>query len=190
MVKALELSPDGLPDEALSFAHEVGVIPTKDARVADVFQYLNVIHPSVTCSVDGDQAGNDYIATCCALQRPPAAIVRWPDGWAIENVIGWIVEADVGILAGDELQAAGLPQNAADFVTALSGPKKRDEILHGLIADAMTDSLLCRRRIGHLLRTLADISARRAPVEGSAAGIGQNNGVTTVWTFNHAFPGV
>jgi putative ATP-dependent endonuclease of OLD family len=190
MVKALELRPDELPDEALSFAHEVGVIPTKDARVADVFKHLNVIHPALTCAVDGDQAGNDYIATCCGLPSPPAAIIRWPDGWAIENIIGWIVEADVGILASDDLQAAGVPQNAADFVTALSGPKKRDEILHGLIADAMTDSLPCRRRIGHLLRTLADISARRAPVEGSAAGVVHNNGATTVWTLNHAFQGI
>src|SRR3546814_14556088 len=85
MVKALELNPDGISDEAFSFAHEVGVIPTKDARVVDVFRHLNVIHPSLTCAVDGDAAGNDYIATCCGLQAQPAAIVRWPDGWAIEN---------------------------------------------------------------------------------------------------------
>lgn len=190
MVKALELNPEGLPDEALSFAHEVGVIPTKDARVADVFHHLNVIHPSLTCVVDGDGAGNNYIATCCGLQSPPAAIVRWPDGWAIENVIGWIVEADVGILANEDLQAAGVPQNAADFVAALSGQLKKDEILHGLVADAMTGSLPCRLRVGHLLRTLADIAARRAPVNESAEGILHNNGVTTIWTFNNAFPGV
>src|SRR3546814_2565983 len=59
MVKALELNPDGISDEAFSFAHEVGVIPTKDARVVDVFRHLNVIHPSLTCAVDGDAAGND-----------------------------------------------------------------------------------------------------------------------------------
>src|SRR3546814_20752983 len=92
---ALELNPDGISDEAFSFAHEVGVSPTKDARVVDVFRHLNVIHPSLTCAVDGDAAGNDYIATCCGLQAPPAAIVRSHYGWAIENVIGWNVGADV-----------------------------------------------------------------------------------------------
>jgi putative ATP-dependent endonuclease of OLD family len=190
MVKALELNPDGLPEEALSFAHEVGVIPTKDARVADVFQHLAAIHPALTCAVDGDAAGNDYIAACCALATPPAAMVRWPDNWTIENIISWIVEADPTVLAGEDLQAAGVPQDAAGLLLALRGPTKKDEILHGLIADSMTASLPCRRRIGHLLRTLADIAARRAPVVGSALAAPHANGTTTVWTFNHAFAGI
>src|SRR3546814_20421816 len=58
MVTALELNPDGISDEAFSFAHEVGVIQTKDARVVDVFRHLNVIHPSLTCDVEGDAAGD------------------------------------------------------------------------------------------------------------------------------------
>src|SRR3546814_16192812 len=115
--------------------------------------HLNVIHPSLTCAVDGDAAGNDYIATCCGLQAPPAAIVRWPDGWAIENVIGWIVEADVAILQNGDLEAAGVPQNAVDFVTSLSGPMKKDEILHGLRSE--------ERRVGkECVRTC---SIRRSP---------------------------
>src|SRR3546814_19097888 len=162
MVKALELNPDVISDEAFSFAHEGGVSPTKDARVVDVFRHLNVIHPSLTCAVDGDAAGNDYIATCCGLQAPPAAIVRWPDGWAIENVIGWIEEADVAILQNGDLEAAGVPQTAVDFVTSLSGPMKNDAILHGLLADALIGRPPCRFWIGIVMRTRATTSARRA----------------------------
>lgn len=191
MVKALELNPDGIADEALTFAHDVGIIPTKDSRIADVFTHLNTIHPSLTCIVDGDGAGNDYVAICCGLPSPPTTIVQWPDNWAMEHVIGWIVEADIGVLASEELITEGVPQNAADFVAALSEkPMKTDEIVHKLIVDSITDSVACRTRIGHLLRTLADIAARRVPIEGSATGVAHANTTTTVWTFNNAFPGI
>jgi predicted ATPase len=191
MVKALELNSDGLTDEALAFAHEGGVIPTKDARVADVYEHLRTIHPSLTCIVDGDQAGRDYIATCCGLQSPPTAIVRWPDDWSIEHMIGWIVEADPAILVSDDLQAAAVPQDPEGLVNALRvPPMKRDEIMHGLIADAIIPSLPCRRRIGHLLRVLSDIAAGRNLPEGAAAREVHGNGVTNVWTFNNAFPGI
>ncbi len=191
LVKVLELNSEGLQDSALSFAHEVGVVPTKDARIADVYGHLSSIHPSLLCVVDGDQAGNDYIATCCGLQPPPAAIVRWSDDWKIENIIGWIVEADAQILADADLQAVGLPQDVAGLVATLSErPAKHDEILHGLIADAMIQSLPCRQRIGHLLSLLADIAAGREPADGAAVRTLHANGMTSVWTFENAFPGI
>jgi hypothetical protein len=106
-------------------------------------------------------------------------------------MIGWIVEADPTILAGDELQTAGVPQDSAGLVVALSAPPmKNDEIVHGLIADAVIPSLPCRRRIGHLLRVLSDIAAGRDLPEGAAAREVHGNGVTNVWTFNNAFPGI
>src|SRR3546814_12018488 len=100
------------------------------------------------------------------------------------RISDWSSDVCSSDLQNGDLEAAGVPQNAVDFVTSLSGPMKKDEILHGLIADAMTGSLSCRLRIGHVLRTLADIAARRAPVNGSAAGVAHNNGATTIWTFN------
>ena len=106
-------------------------------------------------------------------------------------MIGWIVEADPAILASDELQAAAVPQDPAGMVNALSAPPmKRDDIIHGLIADAIIQSLPCRRRIGHLLRVLSDIAAGRDLPEEAAAREVHRNGVTNVWTFNNAFPGI
>ena len=43
-------------------------ILTKDARVADTFRHLQGVHPSITCLVDGDQAGRTYITALCALR--------------------------------------------------------------------------------------------------------------------------
>src|SRR3546814_17729666 len=94
------------------------------------------------------------------------------------RISDWSSDVCSSDLQNGDLEAAGVPQNAVDFVTSLSGPMKKDEILHGLIADAMTGSLSCRLRIGHVIRTLAEIAARRAPVNGSAAGVAHKTGGT------------
>ena len=190
MVKTLELNPRKIDELALSFAHEVGIIPTKDTRVTEVFEHLRSIHPTLFCLFDGDAAGNNYTAACCRLAHPPKTIVRWPAGWAMEHVIGWIAEADSSVLSDAELVAARVPQTPNEFVAALSSDLKSDEIVHARIADAMTANDSCRRRIAHILRLLADLATGRAPVLDAAASETDANGITTVWTFNHGIRGI
>jgi putative ATP-dependent endonuclease of OLD family len=190
MLRVLELNPQGVDDSALAFAHEIGVIPTKDARAKEVFEHLRLINPLVFCLFDGDVAGDGYMAACCDLSVPPKAIVRWPAGWAIENVVGWISEADPSVLSSAELVAAGVPKTASALVTALSETFKANEIVHGLLADAMIGSGACRRRIAHILRLLSDIASGRAPVPDAAKTHAHSNGKTTIWTFNHAIRGI
>jgi putative ATP-dependent endonuclease of the OLD family len=43
-----------------TFTHEVGVVPTKDARVAEVFQHLNAVHPNVACLVGPGTRSIDF----------------------------------------------------------------------------------------------------------------------------------
>ncbi|MFW6039365.1 MAG: ATP-dependent nuclease, partial [bacterium] len=190
LVKALELGSSDHSDPGLSFAHEVGVVPTADARVREVYEHLRDIHPSVFCLFDGDQQGHDYTAGVCQSNPPPRLVVRWPAGWTMENVIGWIVDADPGVLTGPDLVAMGVPQTSADLVAALLGYLKTNEIVHGAIADAFVSTALCRRRIGHLMKFLSDVATGRAPTAGHGASTNHANGVTTIWTFNHAIPGV
>src|SRR3546814_4553064 len=54
-----------------NFAHEVGAVPTADARAREVFEHLRQIHSSVFCLFDGDQQGNDYTTGVCASNPPP-----------------------------------------------------------------------------------------------------------------------
>ena len=189
-VKALELRATGEDEIGLSFAHEVGVVPTKDARAAEVFQHLRAIHSTLFCLFDGDQAGTDYTLTCCRLAHPPTNIVRWPQDWEIENVVGWIVEGDPGLLNCEELMDAGVPRTSIELVVALTGPLKANEIVHATLADAMSGSAGCRRRISHVLRLLADIGSGRDPPAEAATSVLRDNGITTVWTFNDAIRGV
>lgn len=190
LVKALELNPIEIDEQALRFAHEVGLIPTKDARATEVFKYLQPIHPLAFCLFDGDTAGSDYTKACCRLPMPPRTIVRWPTNWTIEHVIGWIVEADLSVLNDAELAAIGIPQTAAEFVDALSTVFKTNEIVHARIVDAMTTSSGCRRRISHILRTLADLASGRPPALDAATDDLNANGITTVWTFNNVVCGI
>lgn len=174
-----------------SFTHEVGVIPTKDARIADVYTDLAPIHPGLTCLVDGDRAGRNYTAALAALQPPCPRIITWPEDWTIENIVAWVVAADESVLADAELVAAGLPRTAAELVGALQekGPKT-DEVLHALLADALSQHTRCCVRVAHLLTVLGAIATGRN-VPASAATLTEHpNDTTKIWKFNDAVPGI
>lgn len=190
LVKALELGSSHHADEGLSFAHEVGAIPTADARAREVFEHLREIHSSVFCLFDGDQQGDDYTTGVCALNPPPRLVIRWPIGWEMEDVVGWIVDADPAILAGADLATMGVPAASAELVAGLRGGLKTNEIVHGAIADAFANSVPCRRRIGHLLKFLADVAMGRPPAAVHGNAVQHANGITAIWTFNDAVPGI
>jgi hypothetical protein len=94
-------------------------VPTADARAREVYDHLKNIHPSVFCLFDGDEQGNNYVASVCRSGEPPRVVIRWPQGWTIESVIGWIVDADPAVLTAADLIAMGLPQTSAELVVAL-----------------------------------------------------------------------
>jgi hypothetical protein len=144
----------------------------------------------VYCLVDGDNAGAGYVETLATLENPPNSIFRWPAGWAIEDVICWIVAADPAILNSAELQGAGLPVQHAQLRAALSGALKSNEIVHTMLADALVNSDACLTRSAHILRLLADVAGGRDIPANLAASTSHQNGVTRIWIFNDAAPGI
>lgn len=190
LVKTLELGSTDHADPGLSFAHEVGAVPTADARAREVYEHLRDIHPSIFCLFDGDPQGNDYTAAICRCNPPPRLVIRWPDTWAMENVIGWIAEGDPAVLTVPHLIAMGVPQTPPDLVAALRGELKTNEIVHAAITDAFISNVACCQRISRLMRFLSDLAMRRPPVAGHGNSANHENGITTVWTFNHAVLGV
>lgn len=181
LVKCCELGI-AANDPAQSFAHEVGVIPTVDARALDTLGHLSTVAPRIVCLFDSDQAGRDYTAAACRREIAPSAIIRWPDGWSMEHVIGWIVAADPTVLDDQTLAEAGVPPGLADFITALADRDrlKRGEIVHGLIADAILRKAACRTRVSYILRVLADIASGRQPHADAA--VREERGRSVVWT--------
>lgn len=189
LARIADLTADGEPEAA--FTHEVGVIPTKDARIVDVYNDLELVHPALTCLVDGDRAGKDYIRALAARQPPCPRIIVWPDGWTIETVVAWVVAADEAVLTDAELGVAGLPRVSGELAAALmENGRKTDDVLHSLIADSISQHPRCCRRVAHLLNVLGAIAAGRNLPENGAAVFDHPNGVTKIWTFNDAVPGI
>jgi len=180
------------PEESLvSFTHEIGVIPTKDSRIADVFDDLRGVHPMLTCLVDGDGQGKGYAAALAAKVEPPVRVLIWPDGWTIEHVIGWVLAADDSILQDAELAPYELPANVGDFPAFLAEKAhKSDDVLHGLIADAISARPRCCVRVAHLLNVVSSIAMGRNIHAEWATSVTSQSGKTTIWTFNDAVPGV
>lgn len=178
-------------DEAnsVTFTHEVGVIPTKDAAVRETFLELAKVHPFLTCLVDGDAAGNTYRTALCTSNPPCQRIVQWPTGWMIEDIVAWICQADPTVLSHTDIAGLGLPTNVADLAAHLKAPlHKGNEVLHAALADAITAKPACANRVRHILGVLAAITTGRTPPTDSAVNQLHANGTTHIWTFNHAFP--
>jgi predicted ATPase len=177
--------------QGTTFTHEVGVIPTKDARINETYRDLAIVHPMITCLVDGDAAGNDYKAALSAGASPCPRVIQWPIDWTIEDVVAWVCAADAAVIAHADLAPHELPEDISNLAAFLKtkGPKS-DEVLHAALADAIVGKPACSRRARHVLSVLAAIATDKPPVANSAAPLAHANGTTTHWTFNDAFPGI
>jgi putative ATP-dependent endonuclease of the OLD family len=67
---------------------------------------------------------------------------------------------------------------------------KKDEVVQTLFADAISSKHRCSQRVRHLLSVLAAVATRRELPADAAYPHQHANGVTTMWTFNNALPGI
>lgn len=151
-------------NEESFFSSHVGLVPTHDAAVVESYNSLSSLHPKVTCLVDGDADGLGYAGQLTALATPPEVVLRWPDNWMIEDIVGWIIQPDfetiVGIL-GDSIQP--VPTSIEDLVSRLkstdrvNGGLKQDFLSYETISEAISQSLLCCQRARELLNSLTDV---------------------------------
>ena len=140
------------------FGSHVGVVPTHDAAVEATVRALRPVHPRVAALVDGDAEGRGYVQALAVQAQGPHAILRWPDDWTIEDVVGWIVEADsVRVLADVARTIAPAPASVEALVQRLKSNErqhnglKQDQIAYEAIAQAIADSEGGRHRAHELL---------------------------------------
>lgn len=162
LLKAAETSDTATADVAAAFGTAVGVVPTHDAAVVLTFKTLAACHPRVAVVVDGDVAGKGYAAELAALPQPPAAVLRWPDGWAVEDVFVWLAEGDwEKVKAGLVELPGGPPADAAGLRSRLlSKPKdggiKTDSVAYRTVVEAFIGS---PGGISDAARLLSEIAA-------------------------------
>lgn len=162
LVRAVDLAQDWSPETECRFGCHLGVIPTHDGAVVATYEGLRRLHPSLVPLVDGDGAGRGYADTLAGGGEPPSTILRWPDGWAIEHVVGWILDADPeGVVA---TLADLIDPGVADVRALITRLASKDRAAHGLkddriayeaVAGAVGASPACRARARDLLNALS-----------------------------------
>ena len=157
---------DNETDETCLFGVRVGLIPTSDAKVAETCEAISKAHPRIYALVDGDADGDRYAR---ALRDPAVGarkVLRWPDGWTIEDVVCWILQADEAA-AMDRINAdlAAAPDDCATLAARLKSEDraqnglKGDLVAYEIIANALADRPLCLARARTLLHAIAQTCA-------------------------------
>ncbi len=163
LVRGVDLRQGWGPNEESRFGSYVGVVMTHDAAIEATVTEITRLHPRVAALVDGDQAGQAYAARLAVTAAKPAVIVRWPDDWTIEDVIGWILDGDAHSLEllGDAMTPA--PSTIAELVNRLKSENrathglKRDLVAYEAVANAIGSTEGCYRRARDLLNAITDI---------------------------------
>lgn len=142
------------------FLAHVGIVRTTDAQVIATFKRLHPLHPRISCLVDGDDAGDGYATGLAALTPQPSRALRWPDGWTMEDALGWVVDGDPR-LANTIEGIDPAPSNTADLVARLkskdrdAGGLKQDRPAYEAVAQAIAASGPARLRGLSLLNAIA-----------------------------------
>ena len=160
ILRAIEMADAGHGPS--KFGVRVGVVPTSEAKVVVTCETLSGAHPYVCALVDGDDAGMGY-AKCLARSASGAQrILSWPDQWTIEDVVGWIVEADEELLMKTlTSDLACAPKSRSELVGCLKsedrkqGGMKGDIVAYEIIANALADHCPCVQRARDLLDAIA-----------------------------------
>jgi putative ATP-dependent endonuclease of the OLD family len=148
--------------DACHFASEIGVIRTKDAAVEATYRRLQELHPRLVCLVDGDKPGRGYAKALMQLDHPPAKVLRWPDAWTIESILGWIVKAAPELL--NNLDVMPPLSSVEELVCRLQtddrskGGLKQDPVFYELLAQGIAQAKPARDRARTLLNSLAEES--------------------------------
>jgi len=178
LLRIVELGDGG--EITCSYGSHIGVIPTHDACVEVTCASLATAHPNVIALVDGDVAGHGY-ANALVQAQSCTAILRWPDGWTMEDIVGWVIAGDEAAVLGN--LDANLPNAPGDLNTLIGWLKakrsadqpnglKDDRVAHETIANAMALRANCRNRAATVLQGIADVACAKATLRF----LGQNDG--------------
>jgi energy-coupling factor transporter ATP-binding protein EcfA2 len=151
----------GQASTAPPFGSVVGVVPTRDSAVRKTFERVRSLHNHVGVLVDGDEAGDGYVAELLACRPSPCCVLQWPSGWEMEDAVRWALDADAAFLLpeiNDRLSRQF--QSLDELVVALKDPSgrggglKAHYMAHEDIAGAMRTSQVCVERVERLLETI------------------------------------
>ena len=163
------------------FTSVFGVVPTENAAVLVTVEKLAPLRTGIVALVDGDPAGDQYVKQLLELSAGPDAIVQWPAGWTIEDIVGWCFADGTDVLdeVRDGVGASWSFKNVAELVALLRTKNdtvaktwglKEDVVAHDAIAGVLREHRATR--VAELLDALVSAAlgqghSRLVLVEGS-----------------------
>lgn len=163
LVRAVDLHQTWAAADECRFDALVGVIPTHDGSVLRTAAALSPLHPRVVALVDGDPEGVGYAHALTAVGAPNSGIIlRWADGQMLEDVIGWIIDADAAaclssiLIDNPPVNVTNLVARLKDDVRATGGLKK-DSSTYEAIAGAIGANEACCARARALLNAITEV---------------------------------
>jgi hypothetical protein len=128
----------------------------------DTVAKIKQIRPGVVALVDGDAAGNRYVQDLLKLANPPEHILQWPEGWMIEDVIGWVLGSEQDIVASVKLDRPDAPDSIAGIVEWLKKPTneggaKTDILAYEAVAGAILRCEPAKSRARKLLEAFIEL---------------------------------
>ena len=164
LVRAVDLHQSWAAADECRFDAFVGVIPTHDGSVVRTVAAMSPLHPRVIAMVDGDPEGVGYANVLAAAGAPNSGIIlRWADGQMLEDVIGWIIDADAANCL-PTIPIDNPPDNVANLVARLKDEKratgglKKDSSSYEAIAGAIGANEACCARSRSLLNAITGVA--------------------------------
>lgn len=156
---ALEQHQDWTADPASQqrFSTFVGVVPTDQAKIADTLAIISRVHSRPCVLLDGDGAGRGYFDAVKVMNPPPCCVVFWPENWAMEHVLTWIVGADEAGMLPALGAALGEAFADAPALTDYLLSRKSYAPTHETTAVALMANTACRARAAQMLTALSDV---------------------------------
>ena len=94
VVETGEIGTDVAESDVPAFGTAIGVVPTHNGAVAEVYDALRTLRPGLVPLMDGDDAGAEKMDQIQDSDLIPELILRWRDSWTMEDAIGWILKGD------------------------------------------------------------------------------------------------
>jgi putative ATP-dependent endonuclease of the OLD family len=164
LVRAVDLHQSWAAADECRFDSFIGVVPTHDGAVVRTVEAIAPLHPRVIAMTDGDAEGVGSAAHLVAAGSPNSGIIiRWPDGQMLEDIVGWIVEADANACL-ETIHVDQPPATVAELVTRLKSENraahglKKDTSSYEIIAGAIGANEACCTRARSLLNAITDVA--------------------------------
>jgi len=160
------------------------VLPTSDAAVVESFQEVSRFRPDAIPVIDGDGAGDGYLANLSAVTLAPARIIRYGRDAAVECLSAWFLEPALSSPSTSLASLIGASgKSLKGLQDALIREKKNRELRENIVWESLESGECCERAC-EFFHDLAAIASGDKPLNAGWTSSQSANG-TVVHVASH-----